>query len=105
MFHIAESIKSGSYEILNGKARQIVGGTASNADVDGRDPIVAALADGKVDVVIGYCTCGRSRMGHFVSRGTARPRPVWIQSRGPAGRPPMVETMPGRCEMHLMAET
>ena len=56
MFRRADALRPGSYEILSGKAQQIVGGPSNNAPVDGKDPAVAALAAGRVDIVIGYCT-------------------------------------------------
>jgi molybdate transport system substrate-binding protein len=60
MFRLADAIKPGSYAILDAKAQQIVGGTVP--DAGGADPTAAALADGKVDMVIGYCTSGRLRL-------------------------------------------
>jgi molybdate transport system substrate-binding protein len=65
MFHLADAIKPGSYAILDAKARQIVGGATTNADVGGKDPTVAALADGRVDMVIGYCTSARLRVSQM----------------------------------------
>jgi molybdate transport system substrate-binding protein len=65
MFRIADTIKPGSYAILDAKARQIVGGPATTADPAGRDPTLAALADGKVDMVIGYCSSGPSRVSQM----------------------------------------
>jgi molybdate transport system substrate-binding protein len=62
MFRRADALCPGSYEILDKKAQQIVGGPTSNAPVEGKDPAVAALAAGKVDVVIGYCTSGKLRL-------------------------------------------
>jgi molybdate transport system substrate-binding protein len=61
MFHRTEAIHSGAYAILDQKAQQIVGGPTNNAPVDGKDPAVAALSIGKIDVMIGYCS-GRGRM-------------------------------------------
>ena len=55
MFRRADRLRPGSYETLSGKARQIGGGPANNATVDGKDPAVVALAAGRVDIVIGYC--------------------------------------------------
>ncbi|WP_247878181.1 molybdate ABC transporter substrate-binding protein [Azospirillum sp. TSO22-1] len=65
MFRIADALKPGSFATLEGKAQQIVGGATSNADVGGRDPAVAALADGRVDLVIGYCTSARLRVAQM----------------------------------------
>lgn len=65
MFRIAETLKPGSFAVLDGKAQQIVGGATNNADVGGRDPAVAALADGRVDLVIGYCTSARLRIAQM----------------------------------------
>ncbi|HEY6257529.1 MAG TPA: molybdate ABC transporter substrate-binding protein [Xanthobacteraceae bacterium] len=65
MFRLAEANKPGSYAILDAKARQIVGGPTTNADVGGTDPTIAALADGRVDMVLGYCTSGRLRLSQM----------------------------------------
>jgi len=62
MFRAAEAMKPGSYAILDAKARQIVGGAAANPDGGSTDPTVAALADGTVDLVVGYCTSTRLRL-------------------------------------------
>jgi len=65
MFHIAETIKPGSYATLDAKALQIVGGATTNPDIAETDPAVAALADGRVDMVIGYCTSSRLRLNQM----------------------------------------
>jgi molybdate transport system substrate-binding protein len=62
MFRRADGLRPGSYGILDKRAQQIVGGPTNNAPVEGKDPAVAALAAGKVDVVIGYCTSGKLRL-------------------------------------------
>ena len=62
MFRRADAIRPGSYAILSAKAQQNVGGPSNNAPVDGKDPAVAALASGRVDIVIGYCTSAKLRM-------------------------------------------
>ena len=62
MFRRADALRPGSYEVLVEKAQQIVGGPANNAPVEGKDPAVAALAAGVVDVVIGYCTSAKLRL-------------------------------------------
>src|SRR5690348_9755241 len=62
MFRRAEAIRPGSHDILDRKAQQIVGGATNNAPVDGKDPAVAALASGRVDIVIGYCTSAKLRL-------------------------------------------
>ena len=59
MLHRAEALRAGSYEILDKKAQQIVGGPANNAPVGGKDPALAALASGRVDIVIGYRTSAK----------------------------------------------
>jgi molybdate transport system substrate-binding protein len=60
MFRLADTIRPGSYAILDAKARQIFGGAPPDADAG--DPTAAALADGRVDMVLGYCTSGRLRL-------------------------------------------
>jgi molybdate transport system substrate-binding protein len=62
MFRRADALRPGSFEILGGKAQQIVGGPANNAHVNGKDPAVAALSAGQVDIVIGYCTSAKLRL-------------------------------------------
>ena len=65
MFRRADALRPGSYKILSGKAKQIVGGPTNNAPVDGKDPAVAALAAGQVDIVIGYCTGAKLRLSQM----------------------------------------
>jgi molybdate transport system substrate-binding protein len=59
MFHRIEARHPGSYAILDKKAQQIVGGPANNAPVGGKDPAALALAIGRVDLFIGYCSGGK----------------------------------------------
>jgi molybdate transport system substrate-binding protein len=61
MFHRADALRPGAFATFDHKAQQIVGGPTNNAPVGGKDPAVAALAAGKIDVMIGYCS-GRHRM-------------------------------------------
>jgi molybdate transport system substrate-binding protein len=65
MFRRADAIRPGSYEILDKKAQQIVGGPANNTPVGGKDPALAALASGRVDIVIGYCTSTKLRLSQM----------------------------------------
>lgn len=65
MFHRIDALHPGSYAILDKKAQQIVGGPTNNANVSGKDPAVAALASGKVDIVIGYCTSAKLRLSQM----------------------------------------
>jgi molybdate transport system substrate-binding protein len=65
MFRRAAALCPGSYEIPDQKAQQIVGGPANNAPVDGTDPAVTALAAGRADVVIGYCTSAKLRLSQM----------------------------------------
>jgi molybdate transport system substrate-binding protein len=65
MFRRADVLRPGSYEILSGKAKQIVGGLSNSAPVNGKDPAVAALASGRVDIVIGYCTSAKLRLSQM----------------------------------------
>jgi molybdate transport system substrate-binding protein len=59
MFHKIEAQHPGSYAILDKKAQQIVGGPTNNAPVGGKDPAALALATGRVDLFIGYCSGGK----------------------------------------------
>jgi molybdate transport system substrate-binding protein len=61
MFHRADTIHPGAYATLDQKAQQVVGGPTNNGPVNGKDPAVAALSSGKIEVMIGYCS-GRRRM-------------------------------------------
>jgi molybdate transport system substrate-binding protein len=65
MFRRIDAQRPGSYAILDKKAQQIVGGPANNAPTGGKDPAVAALSDGRVDIVIGYCTSARLRLSQM----------------------------------------
>jgi ABC-type molybdate transport system substrate-binding protein len=69
MFRRADAIRPGAYEILDKKAQQIVGGPANNAPVDGKDPAIVALAAGRVDIVIGYCTSAKLRLANGRTAG------------------------------------
>ena len=65
MFRRAEALHPGSYAILTGKAQQIVGGPANNSLIDGKDPAVAAIGAGQVDVLLGYCTSAKLRLSQM----------------------------------------
>jgi molybdate transport system substrate-binding protein len=71
MFHRIDAQRPGSFAILDKKAQQIVGGPANNAlatnnaPAGGKDSAVAALSDGRVDIVIGYCTSARLRLSQM----------------------------------------
>ena len=56
MFRRIDALRPGSYAILNKKTQQIVGGPTNNAPVGGKDPVVAAFANGGIDIFIGYCS-------------------------------------------------
>jgi molybdate transport system substrate-binding protein len=77
MFRRADAIRPGSYAILSGKAQQIVGGPSNSAPVDDKDPAVAALAAGRVDIVIGYCTSTKQRLSQMAELQVAEvPRDI-----------------------------
>jgi molybdate transport system substrate-binding protein len=77
MFRRADVLRPGSYEILSGKAKQIVGGSLNSAPINGKDPAVAALASGWVDIVIGYCTSAKLRMSQMAELQVAEvPREI-----------------------------
>lgn len=61
MFRRIDALRPGSFATLDKKAEQIVGGATNNAPVNGEDPVVPALATGKIDIMIGYCS-GRKRL-------------------------------------------
>jgi ABC-type Fe3+ transport system substrate-binding protein len=76
-FRRADALRPGSYEILSRKAQQIVGGPSNSAPVDDRDPAVAALASGRVDIVIGYCTSANLRQSQMAELQVAEiPREI-----------------------------
>src|SRR3984893_10194488 len=81
MFHRAEALRAGSYEILDKKAQQIVGGPANNAPVGGKHPSLAALASGRVAIVIGYCTSAKLRRSQMPELQVAAvPREIATES-------------------------
>jgi molybdate transport system substrate-binding protein len=61
MFHRADAVRSGNFAILDKKAQKVVGGPSNSAPVGGKDPVAAAFATGRIDVMIGYCS-GRRRL-------------------------------------------
>jgi molybdate transport system substrate-binding protein len=65
MFRHIDARHAGSYAILDKKAQQIVGGPTNNANIGGKDPAVAALMSGRVDIVIGYCTSAKLRLSQM----------------------------------------
>ena len=65
MFHRADAERPGSFLILSNKAQQIVGGPSNNGPADGKDPIVAALAAGRIDIMISYCSGAKSRVSQM----------------------------------------
>lgn len=56
MFAKADAVKPGSAKTLEAKADKIVGGAHNSAPVQGKPPVAAAFADGKIDVFLGYCS-------------------------------------------------
>lgn len=65
MFRRTDALRPGSYAILDKKAQQLFGGPTNNGNVGGKDPAVAALASGRVDIVIGYCTSAKLRLSQM----------------------------------------
>lgn len=59
MFRLADKLRPGAFATLDGKAQQLVGGSMGGAG--GPDPFVAAFAEGRVDLFIGYCSGGAAR--------------------------------------------
>jgi molybdate transport system substrate-binding protein len=47
MFRRADAVRPGGYEILSGKAQQIVGGPSNSAPTDGKDPIFGSTSRGQ----------------------------------------------------------
>ncbi len=79
MFHRIDAVHPGGYAILDKKAQQIVGGPTNHANVGGKDPAVAALAAGQVDIVIGYCTSAKLRLAQMPALQTAEvPREIAV---------------------------
>ncbi len=56
MFHKIDALRPSSFAILDKKAQQIVGGPTNNVNVGGKDPVVAAFAERRVDLFVGYCS-------------------------------------------------
>ncbi len=99
MFHRIEALRSGSYQILDKKAQQIVGGPASNAPLGGEDPVVAALSrragrSRSSAIAAAPTGCAVAAAGIAGRRGAARDRdrtrirPGCAQRRRPARRRP-----------------
>jgi molybdate transport system substrate-binding protein len=100
MFRRADAIRPGSYAILSGKAQQIVGGPSNSAQVDGKDPAVAALASGRVDTVIGYCTSAKlrvSQMAELLVAEVPRDLPQGPNTVSRCSRAPIPERVIWRC--------
>ena len=77
MFHRADMLRPGSYDILNSKAQQIVDGPSSSTPAGGQDPIVAALAAGRIDVMISYCSGAKWRVSQMTELQVAEvPREI-----------------------------
>jgi len=62
MFRLADTLRPGSFAVLDTKAKQIVGGALPSAAANSPDPIVTALHDGVVDVFLSYCSGARPRL-------------------------------------------
>jgi ABC-type molybdate transport system substrate-binding protein len=56
MFKKAEQVQRGSYEILSGKALQLVGGAGAPPPPKDRSIYTVLMTEGKADVFITYCT-------------------------------------------------
>jgi ABC-type molybdate transport system substrate-binding protein len=77
VFRRADALRPGSYQILNAKAQQIVGGPSNSTAPGGKDPIVAALAAGRIDVMISYCSGAKSRVSQMAELQVAEvPREI-----------------------------
>jgi molybdate transport system substrate-binding protein len=56
MFHKIDALRPGSFAIFDKKAQQIVGGPTNNVNVGGKDLVVAAFADSRIDLFVDYCS-------------------------------------------------
>jgi ABC-type molybdate transport system substrate-binding protein len=56
MFHRADAIRPGAFDILSKKAQQLFGGPATAAPANERPPQLAALDAHRVDLLINYCS-------------------------------------------------
>src|SRR5499427_6128406 len=65
MFRLADTLRPGSFAVLDTKAKQIVGGALPSASANSPDPIVTTLHDGVVDVFMSYCTGARPRLSYL----------------------------------------
>ena len=65
MFRLADTLRPGSFAVLDTKAKQIVGGALPSASANSPDPLVTALHDGVVDVFISYCSGARPRLSYL----------------------------------------
>ena len=62
MFRLTDTLRPGSFAVLDTKAQQIVGGALPSAPGSSPDPTITALRDGVVDVALGYCTSAQLRL-------------------------------------------
>ena len=58
MFHLIDKAKPGAFAILDAKAQKIVGATTTPSEPD---PIAAAFASGRIDMMVGYCSGAEQR--------------------------------------------
>jgi len=65
MFRLSDKLRPGAFALLDAKAMQIYGGATNNGPVDGKDPAIAAIASGKVDITIGYCSSTKLRLSQL----------------------------------------
>lgn len=62
VFHLIDKAHPGAFETLSSKAVKLVGNSVQNetSETSPKYPLTAALAEGKVDLVIDYCSTGKS---------------------------------------------
>jgi molybdate transport system substrate-binding protein len=59
IFHRIDAKRPGAFKTLSEKARQLVGGPATTAPVNGRPPLLDALDQRRIDLFIYYCSGAR----------------------------------------------
>jgi molybdate transport system substrate-binding protein len=56
LFRKIDTQKTGAFDTLSTKAKQLIGGATTSSPVNGRDRLVVALDDHEIDLFISYCS-------------------------------------------------
>jgi molybdate transport system substrate-binding protein len=56
LFRKIDAQRTGAFDILSAKAKQLIGGATTSTPLNGRDRLVVALDDHAIDLFISYCS-------------------------------------------------